>query len=122
MLLLDAPAAGAGKVLELDGSLLAACAAFQQAAAAMKRLDNMPDAPDDECMAAGGAYNAAFNAVLACASPRTPKGVQAKALAAFTALRVDNEPIVNDRWQDEADSAVVLAMRCLLDVAGRAEA
>ena len=118
LLLIGCAAAGEAKAAELDGELIDACAAFQKAAAESKRLDNLPDSPDEECTEAGAAYNDALRAVMACASPTTPEGVQGKAGAAFTALRIDNEPDLGDRWEEQAATSVVLAMRCLADVAG----
>ena len=85
MLLIACAGAGEAKAAELDGELLATCAAFQKAAAELKQMDNLPDSSDEECTEAGGAYNDALRAVMACASPKTPEGVQGKAVAAFTA-------------------------------------
>ena len=104
MLLLTAAEAGPAKAVELDGELLAACAALGIADRAMAAAEANPrvDVPD---MGPLCDRRADLLLVMAGIPARTPEGIRSKAESLRAALRFDVPSMLDDTFEGSRSAA-----------------
>ncbi len=125
MLLLAAPAAGPAKAAELDGKLLALCADYETAQAAIdKHSKNCPPggslAHDDAMDALTIQQCSVMDRIIECGLLRTPEGLQALAKVAIREVYFSVKPFRNTPLEESASIAQLLALVVLRSVAGEA--
>ena len=121
MLLLSAAEAGQAKAAELDGDLLACCAAFQEAMREHNAANYAPALTEERSLALWQAKVATYDEVIRLPA-RTPEGLMAKARALQTAMRSDVPEYLHNTFDDCAEPHERLADSLCRDLLGRAGA